>query len=101
MAKALSNEEVRTKLTSLKGWTLEGPVIARTFELPAFTDAMILVNEVAQLAEDANHHPDILIMSNRVRFSLVTRDASGVTEKDLALAKQINEVESIIERDEE
>ncbi len=61
---------------------------------------MVLVNEVAQLAEDANHHPDIDIRFNKVCFTLTTHDAGGVTEKDLALAKKINETEWNIEIDE-
>ncbi len=101
MAKVLSNEDVRDRINQLKGWSFDGNAMTKTFALPAFTDVMVLVNEVAQLAEDANHHPDIDIRYNKVRFLLTSHDAGGITEKDLALAKQINETESIIERDEE
>lgn len=100
MAQVLSKEALQGRLKDLKGWTEEGTNITKTFSLAAFTDVMVLVNEVAQLAEDANHHPDIDIRFNKVRFTLTTHDAGGVTEKDLSLAKQINEIERNIETDE-
>ena len=49
---------------------------------------MRFVNRVADAAETAGHHPDIDIRYNRVRLSLVTHDAGGLTEKDFALAAQ-------------
>lgn len=100
MAKLLSKEELQTKLKELPGWHAEGTGIMRFFKLASFTDVMVLVNEVAQLAEDANHHPDIDIRFNTVRFVLTSHDAGGVTEKDVALAKQINATESSIAMDE-
>jgi 4a-hydroxytetrahydrobiopterin dehydratase len=47
---------------------------------------MAFVNRIAELAEQANHHPDIDIRYNRVRLALVTHDAGGITEKDFDLA---------------
>lgn len=100
MAQVLSKEVLDDRLKGLKGWSQEGSTIVKTFALAAFTDVMVLVNEVAQLAEDANHHPDIDIRFNKVRFSLTSHDVGGITEKDLALAKKINETEWNIEIDE-
>ena len=55
-----------------------------------FAEAMGYVNEVAGLAEAANHHPDIQIRWNEVTLRLSTHSAGGLTEKDLALAEQID-----------
>jgi 4a-hydroxytetrahydrobiopterin dehydratase len=55
-----------------------------------FTEAMDFVNEVAGLAEAANHHPDIDIRWNKITLHLSTHSAGGITEKDLALADQID-----------
>jgi 4a-hydroxytetrahydrobiopterin dehydratase len=49
---------------------------------------MRFVNAVAQAAEKAQHHPDILIRYSRVTLTLATHDASGITEKDFSLAKK-------------
>ena len=55
-----------------------------------FLDGIRLVAEVAHLAEQADHHPDIDIRWRTVTFRLSTHSAGGVTEKDIALARQIN-----------
>ncbi len=99
MATALNPQEIHSKLSDLPGWTLKGSAIEKTFEFLSFTDVMVFVNEVAQVAEDMNHHPNIDIRYNKVQFSLSTHSASGVTEKDLQLAKKIEEVKKTMEMD--
>ena len=68
-------------------WRREGETIVRDFELADFVAAMALVNRVADAAEAANHHPDILVHGwNNVRLTLSTHSAGGLTEADFALA---------------
>ena len=62
--------------------------MVRTFQFADFCAALRFVNQVGELAEAAGHHPDIDIRHNRVRLSLVSHDAGGLTEKDFALAAQ-------------
>jgi 4a-hydroxytetrahydrobiopterin dehydratase len=57
-----------------------------------FRDALLFVNAAGYLAERAAHHPDILIAWNAVTLTLITHSAGGLTEKDFALARQINEL---------
>ena len=64
----------------------------RTFTFDDFKQAIAFVNHVANLAEEANHHPDITISYNKVVLSLTTHSAGKLTEKDHALAKRIDEV---------
>jgi 4a-hydroxytetrahydrobiopterin dehydratase len=89
MAK-LSDAELRTFLADMEGWTLLANAIHREFAFPGFRSAIAFVNRVAELAEGAGHHPDIEIHYNRVSLSLSTHDAGGVTEKDIALAAEID-----------
>jgi 4a-hydroxytetrahydrobiopterin dehydratase len=84
-----SKSEVLAKIKSLNGWKLEGEEIKKKFEFPTFPDAIKFVNKVADLAERADHHPDILINYRRVTFSLSTHDQGGITQKDFSLAEQI------------
>ena len=86
----LSTESVREKLKSLPGWKLENKEIVRSFEFPDFKAAMQFVNAVAGNAESAGHHPDIDIRYNKVRLSLVTHDAGGLTERDFDLAAAVD-----------
>ena len=75
-------------LAALPEWRLDGPTIARTFQFKNFPAAMKFVNLVADLAEQAQHHPDVDIRWNKVTLALTTHDAGGLTEKDFALARQ-------------
>lgn len=87
----LSPDEITQALRELPGWEHTGEEIARTIRFPSFMDGMQFVNRVAELAEAADHHPDIDIRYRNVCFALVTHDEGGLTEKDVSLARQINE----------
>ena len=86
----LNDDDVRKGLASLRGWTLAGREIRRTFEHKDFVRAMGFVGSVALLAEKANHHPDIDIRWNKVTLVLSTHSAGGLTDKDFALAREID-----------
>jgi 4a-hydroxytetrahydrobiopterin dehydratase len=75
-------------LSALPQWQRHGEIISRTFEFKDFPAAMKFVNDVAELAEQAQHHPDIDIRWNKVALALTTHDAGGLTEKDFELARQ-------------
>jgi 4a-hydroxytetrahydrobiopterin dehydratase len=84
-----SKPEILAKLKSLDGWRLEGDEIKKKYEFPSFPEAMKFVNKVADLAEQADHHPDILINYRRVTLTLSTHDEGGITQKDFDLAEQV------------
>jgi 4a-hydroxytetrahydrobiopterin dehydratase len=84
-----SKSEVLAKLKSLDGWSLEGKEIKKKYEFSSFADAMKFVNRVADLAERADHHPDILINYRRVTLTLSTHSEGGITQKDFDLVEQI------------
>jgi 4a-hydroxytetrahydrobiopterin dehydratase len=85
----LSNDQIDDRLTGLPGWAREGDAIEKTFELPSFPDAIDFVHRIAAFAEAANHHPDLDIRYRRVHVALSTHDEGGITEKDFALASEI------------
>ena len=89
----VDEREIQTALINrLRGWKQAGKALERTFEFPDFRTAMAFVDEVAEKAEDFQHHPDIDIRYNRVKFVLSSHDAGGVTRRDLILAGYINEI---------
>ncbi len=92
MATTLSDSEVRKALTSLPGWKQNGQQIERQFEFPDFVGAMKFVNQIAEAAEAAQHHPDITINYNKVRLALISHDSGGVTQRDVRMAEKINQV---------
>jgi 4a-hydroxytetrahydrobiopterin dehydratase len=89
----VDEQELRTALAGrLSDWKLEGKTLERQFEFPDFKIAMEFVNQVAARAEEINHHPDITINYNKVKLSLSSHDAGGITRQDLMLAGKINEL---------
>ena len=86
----LSDEEIGTRLQG-SAWRREGDEIVRDIKLEDFAAAMRLVNAVAEEAEAANHHPDILVHGwNQVRLSVTNHAEGGLTDADFALAKRID-----------
>ncbi len=92
MPTPLSEHDVRNALLTIPGWHINVKAIERLFRFPDFKDAMKFVNRVADAAEEAGHHPDIAISYNKVTLTLVSHDSGGVTERDIKMAKQINEI---------
>ena len=87
---ALAEDAISSKLSSVPDWRREGGEIVREFEFQGFGDAIAFVNRVAEVAEAADHHPDIDIRYNRVRLALSTHSEGGLTQKDFALASEID-----------
>lgn len=87
---ALSPEQVASRLAALPNWQVEKGELTRTFKFADFRAAIAFVNQLADRAEEAGHHPDIDIRYNQVRLGLVTHDAGGLTQKDFDLAAAAN-----------
>jgi len=86
----LDVSRVAIALASVPNWQQNGDVISRTFQFKDFPAAIRFVNAAAEIAEHEWHHPDIDIRWNKVTLALTTHDASGLTEKDFALAKKFD-----------
>ena len=84
----LNESQIISASAGLPQWQRSGEIISRTFVFKDFPAAMKFVNAVAEIAEAAQHHPDIDIRWNKVTLALTTHDAGGLTEKDFTLAKQ-------------
>jgi len=87
----LSDEQIARELATLPEWTRSENEIVRTIRFPSFMAAIGFVNRVAELAEAADHHPDLDIRYRNVRLALSTHDEGGLTERDFKLAGQIDE----------
>jgi 4a-hydroxytetrahydrobiopterin dehydratase len=86
----LSDEEVTAGLDG-GDWQREGDAIMREWRFADFAAAIAFVERVAEVAESANHHPDILVHGwNKVRLTLSTHSEGGITAADLALARQLD-----------
>lgn len=89
----LAAKEVRILLKQVKKWRLVGNKIERKFVFEDFQQALRFVNKVARVAEELDHHPDILIYSwNKVKLTAYTHSVGGLSENDFALAAKINKI---------
>ena len=86
----LNEAQIREELRQTPGWELKEGEITRTYKFPDFKAALAFVNRVGKLAEAVDHHPDILILYNKVRLTLSTHSAGGLTLKDFSLAREID-----------
>ncbi len=87
----LSPEQVQSGMAEVPEWSLNGDALQRTFRFDDFHGSMGFVTRVAELAEQMQHHPDIMIRYNKVTLTLTTHDARGLTERDFAFARATNE----------
>lgn len=93
MTVLLTDHEVETALCELTEWGRSGNSITREWILKDFSDAMRFMNAVAELAESADHHPDMLLHGwNKVRITLTTHSAGGITMNDVTLAREIDTI---------
>ena len=90
----LPEEEVHAQLAKgdLPGWRYDRGEIFKTYKFASFKEAIAFIDRIADKAEAADHHPDLENHYNRVRVALHTWSESGVTEKDFALAREIETV---------
>lgn len=85
----VSEPDIARHLGELPGWKREGDAITKTFDRSSFRGAIAFVGTLSELAERAEHHPDLDIRYSRVKVTLTTHDAKGLTEKDFSLARQV------------
>lgn len=91
--KKLETKEIEKHLEDkLSSWKIETDKLMREFMFKDFIEAFGFMSKVALLAQQANHHPEWSNVYNKVRIRLTTHDAGGITQKDLDLALQIDEL---------
>jgi len=92
MPELLTDEDTGKALGRLQNWHLADGSFERTVELASFPQAVQVVNRVAEIAENSNHHPDIDIRWRTLTFRCTTHSEGGVTQNDVSLAEEIDGV---------
>jgi 4a-hydroxytetrahydrobiopterin dehydratase len=90
MSELLEEEELTSALKKCPEWEYEKKHITRTIEFEEFMEGIDFVNDVGEIAEEAQHHPDITIKHTKVTLRLTTHDVGGVTALDIQLAQRID-----------
>jgi 4a-hydroxytetrahydrobiopterin dehydratase len=86
----LNPASIRDWLRGRSGWTRKGNALVKSYRFESFRNAIVFVNRLATLADAADHHPDIDIRYDRVRVTLSTHSAGGITDQDTGMAEQID-----------
>ncbi len=91
MVEKLSAEARAAALVELPGWSpaRDRDAIEKSFQFKDFSQAWGFMSRVALVAEAMNHHPEWSNVYNRVEIVLTTHDCGGLSERDLRLAKEI------------
>ena len=84
--------QIAERLKSLPGWYYEDKLIRRVYKTDGWPTTLMLVNAIGFLAEAAYHHPDLSVTWGRITVKLSTHSAGGITDKDLELARRIEDV---------
>ncbi|HSI62135.1 MAG TPA: 4a-hydroxytetrahydrobiopterin dehydratase [Candidatus Saccharimonadia bacterium] len=92
MAELLEESKVVEDLAAVPGWSREGAEIVRLFEFPSYMEGIDFVTRVAQLAEEANHHPDMQVGWRKVTLRFSTHSKGGLTKLDFALARKVDAI---------
>lgn len=90
MADLLEKEDLEDALKRTPEWEIDKNSIRRVMEFEEFMEAIDFVNDVAEIAEEAQHHPDISIRYTKVTVKLTTHEAGGVTTADIEMAQRID-----------
>jgi len=86
-----SEEQVRAKLAELPGWYYEDGWIRRRYQTDGWPTTLLLVNQIAFLAEAAWHHPDLTVSWAKLTVKLMTHSENGITDRDFELARKIED----------
>lgn len=89
-----THEQIQLKLVEIPGWIFNGKELERDLKFANFNKALEAMNKIGAIAEKMNHHPHWTNTYNRLNIKLSTHDVEGITDKDFALAKRINELTS-------
>jgi 4a-hydroxytetrahydrobiopterin dehydratase len=90
MSDLLEDDDLTSALKKCPEWELEKNAITRTVEFEEFMDAIDFVNDLAEIAEEAQHHPVVTINYTKVSLKLTTHDAGGITDLDIELAQRLD-----------
>lgn len=90
MSDLLEDDDLSAALKKCPEWDYEKNAITRTVEFEEFMEAVDFVNDLAEISEEAQHHPDITIKHTKVTLRLTTHDAGGVTDLDIELAQRVD-----------
>ena len=90
MSEKVPKEDLPRRLKKIPEWEIKKDRLVRSLEFDEFMEGIDFINGVAEIAEDANHHPDIIVRYCTVKLSLITHDCGAISGRDFELAARID-----------
>ena len=91
--KILNEADLQEAVKELNGWSVDSTVLKKRWKFENFAESLSFVNSVGDLAEAADHHPDIVFGWGYAELSMTTHDRGGITDVDVSLAKKIDRLQ--------
>jgi 4a-hydroxytetrahydrobiopterin dehydratase len=91
--KKLSDTELNGMIGATDGWKIDGGALQKRFKFENFAESLAFVNKVGELAEAADHHPDITFGWGYAELRTTTHDRGGITDVDFALVDKIDRID--------
>ncbi|MDC1038622.1 4a-hydroxytetrahydrobiopterin dehydratase [Candidatus Marinimicrobia bacterium] len=88
----LTDTEIQKKLSALNGWEFKDNAIRKKFTFDAYMDSIAFINRLAEIAEEANHHPDMIVGWCKIDIAFTSHDQGGVTAACLEMAQKAESV---------
>lgn len=88
----LSDREIKESLKKLNAWKVEGKFLRKKFKFENFAESLEFVNKVGEIAEKADHHPDITFGWGYADIELTTHDTGGLTHNDFDVAEKVEKL---------
>lgn len=92
MSRKLESMEIQEKLRSINNWSLNGDRISKTFKFSTYMDSIKFINDLAVIAEEHNHHPDMEVGWCNIKINYSTHDSDGLTDLDFKMAHFTDEL---------
>lgn len=86
----MRREEIDAGLAGVPGWHIRGDDLVAHYQLGSFRDAVAFTVELAEVADELDHHPEWRVAYRRVEVTTTTHDAGGLTRLDISLATQVS-----------
>ena len=85
----LTPEQIAEELQNLQGWEQAGDKLRKDYTFNTYKDGAQFASQVAEVADEMNHHPDLTLGYKKVSIELTSHDAGGITDRDIRLARRI------------
>lgn len=92
MSDKIKRKEVKARLIEIRDWEIYRKALQKDFKFADFKEAFHFLEKVANLSQKSGHHPDFIYSNGKLTIRLITHDVDGITEKDIKLAKDVDNI---------